>query len=143
MAKRKNKKHLPQAKKSNHAPPKIHRTERYEFSGPLPPPNVLQQYNDAVPDAAERILLMAEQQSQHRQSLERRVIGTGSRDSLIGLIFGLIIGLAGIAGSTICILSRQQTGGLILGGGTLASLVGVFVYGSRQRRLERESKAQL
>ena len=31
-------------------------------SGPLPPPAVLSQYNNAVPDAAERILKMAESQ---------------------------------------------------------------------------------
>ena len=41
-----------------------------EFSGPLPPPAVLQGYEDIVLGAANRILEMAERQSKHRQQLE-------------------------------------------------------------------------
>jgi len=83
---------------------------------------------------------MAEKQASHRQNLELIVIKSGSRDSLLGLIFGLIIGLSTIIGGVICILSGYSTGGTILGGSGLVSLVGVFVYGSRQKRIERELK---
>ncbi|MGH7200157.1 MAG: DUF2335 domain-containing protein [Planctomycetaceae bacterium] len=38
-----------------------------EFSGPLPHPAVLQQYEEIQPGFADRILRMAEQQGQHRQ----------------------------------------------------------------------------
>ncbi|HEV7488560.1 MAG TPA: DUF2335 domain-containing protein [Thermoanaerobaculia bacterium] len=41
------------------------------FRGPLPPPHVLGQYNQAFPNAAERIVEMAEGQSKHRQDLEK------------------------------------------------------------------------
>lgn len=83
---------------------------------------------------------MAENQAKHRQDLERITVKSGARDSLFGLISGLIIGVLGILGSVYCILGGQQVGGSILGTGTLTSLVSVFVYGSRQRRKERESK---
>jgi uncharacterized membrane protein len=44
------------------------------FSGPLPPPEILAQYNEIVPGAAERILKMAEEQSAHRRGLEDKTI---------------------------------------------------------------------
>ncbi len=83
---------------------------------------------------------MAERQSAHRQELEKKAVSAQTRDSLLGLIFGLVIGLAAIAGGVICILNGHEIGGTILGGTGLASLVGVFVYGSKQRRAEREAK---
>ena len=33
------------------------------YSGPLPPPQMLEQYNRAVPNGAERIMAMAEKQA--------------------------------------------------------------------------------
>lgn len=110
--------------------------------GPLPTPEVLFQYNQIVPGAAERIVAMAESQANHRQKLELIAVKSGSRDSLLGLIFGLIIGLSAIIGSIITILAGQAESGAAIGITGLASLVGVFVYGSRQRRLEREAKMQ-
>jgi len=51
------------------------------FSGPLPPPSVLSQYNQVVPGAAERIIAMAESQSEHRQQLENKVIESDIKNS--------------------------------------------------------------
>lgn len=113
---------------------------RVQYSAPLPPPKTLQDYNNVLPDAAERIVAMAERQSAHRQELEKKVVSSQTRDSLLGLIFGLAIGLATIAGGITCILSGYEIGGTILGGTGLGSLVAVFVYGSKQRRAEREAK---
>ena len=60
-------------------------------TGPLPAPQILLQYNQIIPGAADRIIVMAEQQAIHRQNLEKIVVKSGARDSLLGLIFGLII----------------------------------------------------
>lgn len=108
--------------------------------GPLPPPQTLGEYDNIVPGAAERIIAMAENQSDHRQKLEMIAVKGGSRDSLLGLIFGLTIGLSTVGGAVLCILNGHTIGGSVLGGSGLAGLVGVFVYGSRQRRMEREQK---
>jgi len=35
--------------------------QAYSFSGPLPPPEILEKYNQVVPGLAERIITMAEQ----------------------------------------------------------------------------------
>ncbi len=40
------------------------------FEGPLPHPTILQQYDAAIPGAAERIFKLAEQETQHRHAQE-------------------------------------------------------------------------
>ena len=44
------------------------------FSGPLPPPEILIRYNDATPDAADRILKMAEKQAEYRHRRDEKII---------------------------------------------------------------------
>ena len=110
------------------------------YSGPLPQPGDLEKYNTIVPGAAERILTMAERQAVHRQELEKKVVFSGTRDSLLGLIFGFIIAIGTVGSGVYCILHGHDVSGAIVSGTGLGGLVGVFVYGSRQRRLEREAK---
>ena len=102
-----------------------------EFSGPLPSPSILEEYDKIVPGAANRILVMAEEQSKHRRILEAKFIGSNIENSRLGLRRGLIIGPTGIIFAAVYNNS-------ILGIGTLTSLVGVFVYGSQQRKRERK-----
>lgn len=44
------------------------------YQGPLPPAGELVAYNNAVPDAAERILQMAEAEQKHRHKNEDKII---------------------------------------------------------------------
>jgi uncharacterized membrane protein len=112
-------------------------------SGPLPHPSILEDYDRVLPGAAERILAMAESQSNHRQNLEGRYLAAESPNSVWGIICGLFLGLVGLSASGICVYGGHGWPGAALGGVTLASLVGVFVYGTSQRRIEREHKFQL
>lgn len=114
--------------------------EFHTHSGPLPSPAVLNQYDQIVPGAAERIISMAEEQMRHRHSLEKKAIESEIADSRLGLHYGLIIGLASVIGGAICIIFGHEIGGSIIGGAGLSGLVGVFVYGTNQRRKERESR---
>jgi uncharacterized membrane protein len=112
------------------------------FSGPLPHPDILVRYNDAVPDAAERILAMAERQSAHRIDLEKRVITADIRRSNFGLAAGLIVALAFLVGSVVLVLSGYAVEGTIFATVDIAGLVATFVYGTERRRKEREDKAR-
>lgn len=122
--------------------PAVRKTESLFYSGPLPPAQELQKYNDILPGAADRIIIMAEEQAKHRRSLENTVITSDTKNATLGLIFGLIIGLAGIISGTVIIIYGYAIYGVVVGGGTIASLVATFVYGSRQRKIERERKLQ-
>ena len=45
-----------------------------EFSGPLPPPYYLREYEATAPGAPDRIISMAEQEQQHRHAWERSAL---------------------------------------------------------------------
>lgn len=111
------------------------------FSGPLPHPDILKRFDEVVPGAAERILVMAEEQSAHRRSLERKVIDSDIARSKWGQVLGFCIAIAGlVASGWIAVYGSAITGGVI-GAGTLASLVWVFMYGAKTRSKERIEKS--
>jgi uncharacterized membrane protein len=108
--------------------------------GPLPPPAVLKHYDDVVPGAAERILTMAENQAQHRQELEARIIRTDTLKSLLGMMFGFVIALVGFGGGLYAAFAGQPFWGGAVSIGTLASVVIAFIYGTRAREREMQRR---
>lgn len=110
------------------------------FSSPLPPPEILEKYGQIIPNGAERIMVMAEAQSAHRRDLEKTVMATDSRNSFLGLIFGLTIGLVTILTGGAIIYAGHAISGTLLGSAGLTGLVSTFIYGTQQRRQERETK---
>lgn len=107
-----------------------------EFSGPLPPPSIIQGYENVVPGAAERILAMAEKQSEHRQLMERTMIQSDSRDSLLGIIAALILGAGCLVTSCVIAISVPQNAGAIcsaaFGITGIGSIVGPFLKINRK-----------
>ena len=110
------------------------------FSGPLPSPEVLKEFNAIVPGSAERIIKMAENQSIHRRELEQKVIDSDIKRSKWGQILGFVIAISGLIVSGFVAIYGSAVAGSIIGVGTLASLVGVFMYGSKTRSEERGEK---
>ena len=58
-----------------------------EFSGPIPPPDIIEKYERIIPGSADTIITMAEKQAAHRQAMEKKMIESESRDGLLGIIF--------------------------------------------------------
>ena len=112
-------------------------------SAPLPHPSDLEEYERVFPGAAERIFAMAESQSSHRQRLEGKALSIEGRNSLLGIIAAWFIGTLGLLVAAFCVYTGHDTAGELIGGVSLGSLVGTFIYGTRQRRIEREQKYQL
>ncbi|MEK7586811.1 MAG: DUF2335 domain-containing protein [Patescibacteria group bacterium] len=110
------------------------------FSGPLPHPEILKKFDEVVPGAAERIIKMAEDQSIHRKELEKKVINSDIARSKWGQILGFVISVIGLLAAALIAIYGNAVAGGIIGVGTLASLVSVFMYGSRVRSKERENK---
>lgn len=76
------------------------------YLGPIPPPDLLAQYGNIAPDLPERIIGWTEQQSKHRQSLERmRTEGSEGRMNrgqwisaavaFLSLVVAAIVGIYG------------------------------------------------
>ncbi|MBU0978950.1 MAG: hypothetical protein ABIJ03_04080 [Patescibacteria group bacterium] len=67
---------------------KLIRQEVYQYSGPLPHPKLLQEFDEKT---REKIVLMAVKQSIHRQSIEKTVIDSNKRNEFFGMIFSFLI----------------------------------------------------
>lgn len=105
-------------------------------SGPLPDPETLVKYNSVIPDGADRIMKMAENQQNHRMAIEKSLVSSQSLQSKLGQIFGLLIGLTGIICGTYLASIGQDVVGSIIAGGTVVSLVSVFVLGKKTQKKE-------
>ncbi len=109
-------------------------------AGPIPTPEVLGRYETILPGLADRIMKQAESQTAHRIDIEKRVIKSDIRNSLLGIIFAFIIGLVGIVGGLYLTSLGMAATGLTVSGVSLVSLVSAFIYGTNSRRKERQKK---
>ena len=112
------------------------------YSGPLPSPQHLREYEEVLPGSADRILKMAEGQAQHRQDLEKTAVDGGNRRSWWGLWLGFAISLVVLGLSAGLILAGAPVAGTILGSVDLVALATVFVVGRSEQRRERVEKDQ-
>jgi uncharacterized membrane protein len=103
---------------------------------------MLAKYNEIIPDGAERIVAMAERQSAHRQSLEKRVVNSNTRNELLGQIFGFVISMTVVVGGFVLISQGKNVTGISAVLGSLAALVGVFALGKRKQQNELQNKAK-
>lgn len=112
-------------------------------SGPIPPPEILSRYNTVVPNGADRLLVLAEKQTNHRIELENKVLDSDIRRSDRGLIFGLVIALAGFGFAFgLACLGHPKVGALF-GAAPLATLVTVFITSNNSKREEREKMREM
>lgn len=118
------------------------RAEIAQYASPIPPPEVMEHYEAILPGSTDRILKMAEAQSAHRIGIENTVLGADSRRADKGLYAGTAIGLAGMIAVLVGFVTGHSVAPLVLAFGTLATLTGVFVYGTQDRRREREARVQ-
>jgi uncharacterized membrane protein len=93
------------------------RTVSIEVSGPIPSPQVLRQYDGIVPDGANRIVRLAEDQIHHRQSMEAR-----------GQVFTFALALTTLVGGVITVSLGYSPEGLVPLVAAIAGLGGLFVY---------------
>ena len=108
------------------------------FQGPIPHPEILAEYEEILPGAADRILQMAEKESAHRHNLEkhdaegalelnRRNESLSFYSGICGQVVAGAITISAIAGGVICILNGQIWSGGFLGGFPIAAIVYIFI----------------
>ncbi|MFA4975313.1 MAG: DUF2335 domain-containing protein [Candidatus Paceibacterota bacterium] len=102
------------------------------FSGPVPPPEIMERYEKIYPGSAKIIFEEWDGQVKHRQSIEKSVIKTDNTKSLLGVIFGFIIVMAVIIAGVYTALRGFPIfgGGLSLAG--LAMLATAFITSRKQ-----------
>jgi uncharacterized membrane protein len=109
-------------------------------SGPLPDPETLERYGQIVEGGAERIFGWTEQQSAHRQTLEKARLESDTKNETRGQWFAFVITMTGLACGTFLAYTGNNTAGLSLMLGDLALLAGVFVYSKRLQVKELREK---
>jgi uncharacterized membrane protein len=110
------------------------------YSGPIPPPAIMAEWEKLLPGSADRILKMAEKQSAHRIAIEAKVVDSDVRRSDRGLVFGFIIALVMIIGGLITVGLGHDWAGVAVITGSLIGVVGLFVYAYISRETERKSR---
>jgi uncharacterized membrane protein len=123
----------------------IHEAVRQElrfFSGPLPPPEDLIQYNQVFPDCGKAIVEMAQKEQDHRHAIEDRQSIGDLTLAKRGQIFGGILALIAVCGAIYLLANGESASGLAVLGGVVASFGGAFVYDRYQKaHTHKESDA--
>lgn len=113
-----------------------------EFSGPIPPPSLMAGYEKLLPGAADRILCMAEKQSDHRQKMEMELLRSDARDSLLGIIFAFVLSITCLVAGVLIVFLNNNVGaavcGSLLGVSGIASITGVFLKYTRKGFVKKE-----
>ena len=110
------------------------KTSIYWSSGPLPDPVQLRQYEEVLPGSAERIMFTFEAQVGHRMELEQKQSQRADWGLWVG---GGLAGAIVIGGLVVMVVGDPWAGASIIGT-SVAAIAGVFVYGTKIRRGERD-----
>lgn len=104
---------------------------------------MLKAYDLVLPGLAERIIGAWEKQIEHRMSLEKTVIAGDNQRANWGVACATIISLVVVIAYVLLAMSNKEQAMAALSVIVLdiATLAAVFIYGSRNRRKEREAKA--
>ena len=134
--KQKQKKLVVKAAPTEHLSPTKPRTQ-LQYSGPMPMASEAERYEALSPGATARMLDYADQQQNHRQGLENRVVDSNIKLAHRGQGMGFAIGVLGIVAATYLISTGFVVAGIAVFFGDIGSLVGVFVYGRREATKEK------
>lgn len=112
------------------------------FVGPLPDPQTLQGYEQACRGAANRIIKMAENQSEHRQKIEDKVISSNVKNERTAMFLSFILtgGLA-IIGAGLLVLDKQIAGYISLFGPSVFH-AGNYVYRKYVEKTESKKREE-
>jgi uncharacterized membrane protein len=112
-----------------------------EYSGPMPLAAEVARYEAIYPGSAQRMFVYADRQQIHRHGLEAAVVRSNIALASRGQWMGFMLGMLGILAATYLIATGRQVAGVAVFFGDILSLVGVFVYGRREARKQRERDA--
>ena len=114
----------------------VNTTTMMQFQGPVPPPELLAQYEKIVPGTADRLIKLTERQvtlqenqQAHRIAMESIIIPRQQTQSERGQHYGLTAFLFALIISALLVAYGHDTAGTILGSLDLVAVVAIFVTG--------------
>ncbi|MBO9638721.1 MAG: DUF2335 domain-containing protein [Siphonobacter aquaeclarae] len=108
--------------------------QQHTFSGPLPDPDSVRQFNEVIRDGAERIMVMAEKEQEFqiwaakdRHDLTRQEQKNSNRLAVTGQWMAFVVTLCAFGGCGYLAINDHDTIAGIIGGTTVVALVGAFI----------------
>ena len=117
----------------------VHQVEEH-YSGPLPHPRHLEYFERTLPGAANRILVMAEQEQFHRHAWERAELSSSVLTERMGLFGGIAVAIGLIIGAVICAYFGERVIGGALVAASAVSIVPAIIQGRERLRSEQPAK---
>jgi len=115
---------------------------QFHHSGPIPPAEELRRYAEIVPNGAERIMSMAEQQQAHRLKLEELVITSQQVQSKRGqIIASVLVALLIVAGTYLGSIGMSTVASIVFGS-TILSVGATFVAGKISQAKDLKAKSE-
>lgn len=122
----------------------VYQESRHYMEGPIPSPAILEQYNQLIPDAAERILKMAESDMQFQHDINREALMATRGDKKRGQWMGFVLAVISLGLATYLSINGHDVTASIIGGTTVVGLVSAFVIGRiTQPATAKEDKQQV
>lgn len=115
---------------------------RESYSGPIPPPRMLNEYNSVEDGLASRIVSMAESQQKHRHDIEKTSVNAAVGAEKRGQDYALIVSVIFIIGSIYLIAIGQELSGTIIAGTTLLGLAYMFLTGRKRKKTDEEKDSE-
>ncbi|MGZ9035145.1 MAG: DUF2335 domain-containing protein [Rhodospirillales bacterium] len=112
------------------------------YSGPLPHPDHLKQYESMKFGFAERIFVRMEAEQKHRHRLELEEATVDNRNATFGLFLGFVVSVGLIGSAIYCAMIGATAIGVALVGASALGLVRTLVSGSRSRANERRAPGE-
>jgi uncharacterized membrane protein len=109
------------------------RSELRVFSGPLPPPEILIQYNEVFPGCGKAVFEMAQKEQQHRHAPEDRETEADIKLASRGQIIGGSLAIVAVLGAIYLLAHDKSVTGLSVLGAVVVAFGGAFVYDRYQR----------
>lgn len=107
--------------------------QHHETDSPLLPVAQLEQLNQFKPDAVDFVIHQTEIEAAHRRSEHKRVNTFVFIERIIGQVFALLIGLAGIFSGAYVSVNGQPTAGGTIAGLAITGLAAVFLTGKTKK----------
>ena len=114
--------------------------QQVEYFGPIPPPFILEQYNKVIPGSPERILKMAEKQSDHRISMENQVIHWNITKSKGGMLCAVVISLYALYVAKEIAVHGNPYSAAAIAALNIGGLIGIALHNSEIQKREREAQ---
>lgn len=121
---------------------------RQEISGPLPPPQILREYESIVPGSADRIIRMAENARADYESVRsgelaitKTLIGHHNTHEILRILIGGVLILAGVGLSGGLFYRGELVAGCVIFCAVLFTVAGTVITGrERERKFKVNAK---